>query len=262
MTVGLCCAEEFLSSGTSNQHPKVPGGLGSSCKTIRNGRGFVRSIHRRFKTPRSASEQECGEESRHTGCGTAERCGTAVCKAVHKHRAQNLGSELSSTKLKEFPLSQKPLSEGTQWPRQTSHVNTQLSRSAAARSAWACHGCQTAVQMIHVCTVNKWMICSAWWQNWMRKCRGQGLWGSLGSSSLNCKRCALVDYLQEQVMMLQEISQKTKRYQGGRERVGQWVPIPVVGNRSLLRWGQKFTLQYTRRGRREGGSALTQGVEK
>lgn len=68
----------------------------------------------------------------------------------------------------------------------------------------------------------------------MRKWRGQGVQGSLGSSSLNCKRCALVDYLQEQVMMLQEISQKTKRYQGGRERVGQWVPIPVVGNRSLL----------------------------
>lgn len=63
-------------------------------------------------TPRSASEQECGEESRHTGCSMT------VCKAVHKGRAQNLGSESSSTKLKEdylwFPLSQKPLSEGTQ----------------------------------------------------------------------------------------------------------------------------------------------------
>lgn len=44
---------------------------------------------------------ECGEESRNTGCGMAERCSLAVCKAVHKGRAQNLGSESSSTKLKE-----------------------------------------------------------------------------------------------------------------------------------------------------------------
>lgn len=70
------------------------------------------------------------------------------------------------------------------------------------------------------------------------------------SSSLNSKRFVLVDYLQKQVVRLQET---VKRLRNSREARQSWtvVPISVVGNHSLLTTGQKFIPQYTWKGGRE-----------
>lgn len=84
--------------------------------------------------------------------------------------------------------------------------------------------------------------------SWTEWGSDRGVWRSVRSNSLNCKKFVQVDYLQEQV----QDTVKRQRYQGGWVRAGQWVPIPEVRNHSLLRRGQKFTPQYTWKGGREG----------
>lgn len=237
-------------SGKSDQHPRAPGGPGSSRKPIRNGEDFVRSIHGRLKQLHEV--QVTGSAVNRAGTQGVEWQKGVAWQSAQQFKqvgAKNLGRKSSSTKLKE------------DCGFHSVKIRCQKEHSDPDEPHTPTHGCPSlqlqGVSELLMDARGQWRqhIFALWTSGWPAKLGGrtewgsdQGVWRNVRSNSLNCRKFVQVDYLQEQV----QETVKRQRYQGGWVRAGQWVPIPVVGNHSLLRRGQKVTPQYTWKGGREG----------